>query len=54
MQYSDGTATHVRWNLMPTTNQPSRDQDIHKGAKEDDRPGPKRPAEGARVDKSQG
>ena len=28
---------------MPTTNQTGRDQDIHKGAKEDDRPGPKRP-----------
>lgn len=25
---------------MPTTNEPGRDQDISKGAKEDDRPGP--------------
>jgi hypothetical protein len=28
---------------MATKSQTSRDQDIHKGAKEDDRPGPVRP-----------
>ena len=28
---------------MPTTKQTGRDQDIHKGAKEDDRAGPVRP-----------
>jgi hypothetical protein len=28
---------------MPTKSQTGRDQDIHKGAKEDDRPGPARP-----------
>ncbi|HEV3216697.1 MAG TPA: hypothetical protein VGZ27_13280 [Vicinamibacterales bacterium] len=28
---------------MPTKSQTGRDQDIHKGAKEDDRPGPVRP-----------